>query len=665
MIQAQINGRSFFTVKEISILEACKFIGIKIPRFCYHENLSIAGNCRMCLVEVVKVPKPIASCAVLLEDNMTVHTEGPFVLKARANVLEALLLNHPLDCPICDQGGECDLQDQSKMYGNSLGRNYSNKRGVEDKYCGPLIKTIMTRCIHCTRCVRFTNEICGVKLLGTLNRGNNVEISNYIKKVSFSGMLSNVVDLCPVGALTFKPSSFQIRSWEVKSLESIDLTDGLGGNLYINYKELDIIRILPKKNSKINESWVSDKARFSINNNFTKTNLPKILPYISKLKATNRIVFLINNETNLETLNLLQQLSFLSKGNIKIKNFLQTPLCSNVYFWSNHKKVQNISICKVKNQLTLFLSSNLNVESCLLNVRIRTKFFSVKKNIFSFGNYFSSTFPVSFLKLNSFSLLNIFSAKNYFLTKYFLTNSIFLFYGKSFISRIDKNVITFLKKKIPTLVDYKINTYSNFEGLKYFNLNSCGANNFKTANVIFNFFLDDNLYLRKKSLLFSEKMIWLSSYNSKLALDTNMSFLANDLDKTGVYLNLEQRPQKATRLVNFFLYSESLKYFLDVLKEHYLVSSFKNRFDKNTNSLKRSNIFKVFSEVLQLPELFDKTQLALLNQSSIFTQQYYSYSNYPLKLIINDFFRTSSLSKHSITLTNCSHQMRKEEQLFR
>merc|ERR1712137_394545 len=149
----------------------------------------------MCLVEVVKVPKPIASCAVLLEDNMTVHTEGPFVLKARANVLEALLLNHPLDCPICDQGGECDLQDQSKMYGNSLGRNYSNKRGVEDKYCGPLIKTIMTRCIHCTRCVRFTNEICGVKLLGTLNRGNNVEISNYIKKVSFSGMLSNVVDL--------------------------------------------------------------------------------------------------------------------------------------------------------------------------------------------------------------------------------------------------------------------------------------------------------------------------------------------------------------------------------------------------------------------------------------------------------------------------------------
>jgi NADH dehydrogenase/NADH:ubiquinone oxidoreductase subunit G len=665
MIQAQINGRSFFTVKEISILEACKFIGIKIPRFCYHENLSIAGNCRMCLVEVVKVPKPIASCAVLLEDNMIVNTEGPFVLKARANVLEALLLNHPLDCPICDQGGECDLQDQSKMYGNSLGRNYSNKRGVEDKYSGPLIKTIMTRCIHCTRCVRFTNEICGVKLLGTLNRGNNVEISNYIKKVSFSGMLSNVVDLCPVGALTFKPSSFQIRSWEVKSLESIDLTDGLGGNLYINYKELDIIRILPKKNSKINESWVSDKARFSINNNFTKTNLSKILPYISKLKATNRIVFLINNETNLETLNLLQQLSFLSKGNIKIKNFLQTPLCSNVYFWSNHKKVQNISISKVKNQLTLFLSSNLNVESCLLNVRIRTKFFSVKKNIFSFGNYFSSNFPVSFLKLNSSSLLNIFSAKNYFLTKYFLTNSIFLFYGKSFINRIDKNIIAFFKKKIPTLVDYKINTYSNLEGLKYFNLNSCGANNFKTANIIFNFFLDDNLYLRKKSLIFSDKMVWLSSYNSKLALNTNMSFLANDLDKTGAYLNLEQRPQKATRLVNFFLYSESLKYFLDILKEHYLVNSFKHRFNKNPNSLKRDSILKVFSEILQLPELFDKTQSALLNQSSMFRQHYYSYSNYPLKLIINDFFRTSSLSKHSITLTNCSHQMRKEEQLFR
>lgn len=664
MVHAHINGRPFFTVKEISILEACRFIGIKIPRFCYQENLSIAGNCRMCLVEVAKVPKPVASCAVLLEDNMVIYTTGPFILKARTNVLEALLLNHPLDCPICDQGGECDLQDQLKMYGNSVSRQYSNKRGVEDKYCGPLIKTIMTRCIHCTRCIRFTNEICGTKFLGTLNRGTNVEVGNYISKVKFSGVLSNVVDLCPVGALTFNPSSYQIRSWEVKALESIDLTDGLGSNIYINYKELDIIRILPKKNTKINESWVSDKGRFTLNNTFNKKNtLNHIKSLFLNFSSSKRILCLVNSETSLETLNTLQHISFLSKGKIKIKNFVLNPIVSNYYFWSNYNKIQNISLLNSSKQLYIFLSSNLNVESTLLNVRIGVNFFFQKKNLYSYGSSFKSTLPVFYFKLNVKNLINIFSAKDYLLTKIFLTNQVFLFYGKSLVSRVELPIISLLKKKIPTLRDYKINTYCNSESISCLNINAYSTNDFQSFDFIYSFFLEDNILLRKKSLLFKNKIIWFNNFSSKITQNVNKFLFLNDLTKEGVYLNLEQRPQKAIKIVNFFVYTESFKYFLGVLKEYYLINSFEKIFDKSYFSLGRRKLFNFLTEILVYPELFDKvTATSLVSSQNILkSSSYYFYNNYPLKLVINDFFRTNTSTKNSIVLLKCSKSNRELE----
>lgn len=663
MIQININGRSFFALKEISILEACKFIGVKIPRFCYHENLSIAGNCRMCLVEIAKVPKPIASCAVLIEDNMIIHTEGPFILKARLNVLEALLLNHPLDCPICDQGGECDLQDQSKMYGNSLGRNYFNKRGVEDKYCGPLIKTIMTRCIHCTRCVRFTNEICGIKVLGTLNRGNNVEISNYLEIIQFSGILSNVVDLCPVGALTFKPSSFQIRSWEIKTVESIDLSDGLGSNIYINYKELDVIRILPKKNIKINESWLSDKARFSLNNFISKNNSTCIKSFFSTGFFSSRILFLINNEASLETLNYLQHISFISKGTIKIKTVIQSPLISNIYFWSNFNKVQSISLITVLNQITLFLSSNLNVESTLLNVRVRAKFFSYKTHIYAYGTFFRSSFPVLFFKLNLQVLLNLFSGKDLLLTKLILNNKVFLFYGKSLINRFNLKIITFLKKKIPTLSDYKIHTYCNTEGVNFFNISSHGLQDFKSFDSICSIFLDDNISFRKKKLNFSSKLVEFNFFESKSKFYVNKFLLINDIKKEGIYLNLEQRPQKAICLTNFFIYSESLSYLLTALKEQCILNSFSSTSSKNNCIFIRENILKVFIEILFHPSIFNKTK-SILNKNLFNCLSVNFFKDYPLKLVIHDFFRTNTLSKNSIFLLKCSQEMRKQEQNF-
>eukprot|EP00596_Hydrurales_sp_CCMP1899_P001021 CAMPEP_0119042706 /NCGR_PEP_ID=MMETSP1177-20130426/16096_1 /TAXON_ID=2985 /ORGANISM="Ochromonas sp, Strain CCMP1899" /LENGTH=291 /DNA_ID=CAMNT_0007009681 /DNA_START=74 /DNA_END=949 /DNA_ORIENTATION=- len=262
MNMIKVNNVNFWVKSGMSVLEACKYVGINIPRFCYHETLSVAGNCRMCLVEVGKSPKPVASCALPISNGMVVYTDTPLVKKARETIVESLLSNHPLDCPICDQAGECDLQDQTKIFGSSYNRMYYGKRKVEDKNCGSLIKTVMTRCIHCTRCVRFASEIAGVNYFGTLNRGDSTEIGDYASGIFDSEVSGNVIDLCPVGALTSKPYAFKARPWEIRITESIDLTDSFGANIYIHTKETAIVRILPKINADLNGSIISDKARF-------------------------------------------------------------------------------------------------------------------------------------------------------------------------------------------------------------------------------------------------------------------------------------------------------------------------------------------------------------------------------------------------------------------
>ena len=243
--------------------QACEEAGVHVPRFCYHERLSIAGNCRMCLVEVEKAPKPVASCAMPVMPEMKIFTDSPLTKKAREGVMEFLLLNHPLDCPICDQGGECDLQDQAMAHGSDRGRYFFEKRTVEDKNLGPLIKTIMTRCIHCTRCVRFSMEVAGVPALGTVGRGRDTEIGTYVSRMFDSEVSGNVIDLCPVGALTSKPYAFTARNWELKCTESIDVLDAVGSNIVINTRGTEVMRIVPRLNEDVNEEWISDKTRFA------------------------------------------------------------------------------------------------------------------------------------------------------------------------------------------------------------------------------------------------------------------------------------------------------------------------------------------------------------------------------------------------------------------
>ncbi|MBV9862216.1 MAG: NADH-quinone oxidoreductase subunit G [Alphaproteobacteria bacterium] len=264
MPKVTIDGREIEVAAGTTILQACQQAGIEIPHFCYHERLMIAGNCRMCLVEVEKSPKPVASCAMPVADGNVIHTSSERATKARHGVMEMLLLNHPLDCPICDQGGECDLQDQAMAYGFDRGRYEESKRAVRDKDFGPLVATSMNRCIHCTRCIRFLQEVAGVPELGATGRGEAMEIGTYIDHALTSELSANIIDLCPVGALTSKPYAFVARPWELGKTESVDVFDAVGSNIRIDSRGAQILRVLPRLNEDINEEWISDKSRYAI-----------------------------------------------------------------------------------------------------------------------------------------------------------------------------------------------------------------------------------------------------------------------------------------------------------------------------------------------------------------------------------------------------------------
>uniref|UniRef100_A0A8C5KL23 NADH-ubiquinone oxidoreductase 75 kDa subunit, mitochondrial n=1 Tax=Jaculus jaculus TaxID=51337 RepID=A0A8C5KL23_JACJA len=263
LIEVFVDGQAVMVEPGTTVLQACEKVGMQIPRFCYHERLSIAGNCRMCLVEIEKAPKVVAACAMPVMKGWNILTNSEKSKKAREGVMEFLLANHPLDCPICDQGGECDLQDQSMMFGNDRSRFLEGKRAVEDKNIGPLVKTIMTRCIQCTRCIRFASEIAGVDDLGTTGRGNDMQVGTYVEKMFMSELSGNVIDICPVGALTSKPYAFTARPWETRKTESIDVMDAVGSNIVVSTRTGEVMRILPRMHEDINEEWISDKTRFA------------------------------------------------------------------------------------------------------------------------------------------------------------------------------------------------------------------------------------------------------------------------------------------------------------------------------------------------------------------------------------------------------------------
>jgi NADH-quinone oxidoreductase subunit G len=392
-----------------TVLQACEVAGKEIPRFCYHERLSIAGNCRMCLVELEKAPKPIASCAYPVADNMVIHTDTPTVRAARRGVMEFLLINHPLDCPICDQGGECDLQDQAMGYGFDHSRYAENKRAVKDKDLGPLVKTVMTRCIHCTRCVRFATEVAGVPELGATGRGEQMEIGTYVEKALSSELSGNMIDLCPVGALTSKPYAFVARPWELTRTDGIDATDAVGSNIRIDSRGPQVLRILPRLNEDVNEEWISDKARFS-NDGLTRRRLDR--PWIrengrlraatwqeafsaiaarAKGLAGERIAALAGDMVELESLAALSDLmAALGSGNLDCRQDGARIDASRRDFYLFNTTIAGIE----RADAALIIGSNPRREAAVLNARLRKRWLAGRFRVGLIGEGADLTYGV-------------------------------------------------------------------------------------------------------------------------------------------------------------------------------------------------------------------------------------------------------------------------------
>ncbi|KAH6587249.1 hypothetical protein BASA50_001382 [Batrachochytrium salamandrivorans] len=389
-IEVFIDGRSTMVEQGSAVIQACAAAGVEIPRFCYHERLAVAGNCRMCLVELEKSPKPIASCAMPVMPGMKIKTDTPLVRKAREGVMEFLLANHPLDCPICDQGGECDLQDQSVRYGSDRSRFHEvvGKRATENKNLGPLVKTIMTRCIHCTRCVRFANEVAGAVEMGTSGRGNDMQIGTYVEKTLATEMSGNIIDLCPVGALTSRPYGFTARPWELKRTESIDVLDAVGSNIRIDSRGVEVMRVLPRLNDDINEEWLADKSRFAYDglkrqrlttplirkgNDFVAATWPEALEHIAKATAGlkgDQITAIAGQFADAESLVALKDfVNQRNSDNLQLEG-PATDLAGITDVRSNY--VLNSSINGIESADALLLvGTNPRHEAPIINTRIR------------------------------------------------------------------------------------------------------------------------------------------------------------------------------------------------------------------------------------------------------------------------------------------------------
>lgn len=429
MPKLTIDGQEVEVAPGTVLIQACEQLGIEIPRFCYHERLSIAGNCRMCLVEVSPgPPKPQASCALPCADGMVVKTNSPMVKKAREGVMEFLLINHPLDCPICDQGGECDLQDQAMAYGQGKSRYTEHKRAVEDKHMGPLIKTQMTRCIHCTRCIRFSTQIAGVPELGAFGRGEHMEVGTYVEQAITSELSGNLVDICPVGALTSKPYAFVARPWELKKTESIDVLDAVGSNIRIDSRGEAVLRVLPRVHEDINEEWISDKTRHACDGlRYQRLDRPYVRDEQGKLREasweqafeaiaaqmrkvqpqeTAAIVGdLACGESIMALRDLLDNLGVVSRDCRQEGAQLDPSARANYLFNSTIAGIEEADVC-------VLVGTNPRVEASMVNARIRKSVINGGLKVYVIGNQNELTYSYEHLGNDPRILTDIASGKH-------------------------------------------------------------------------------------------------------------------------------------------------------------------------------------------------------------------------------------------------------------
>jgi NADH-quinone oxidoreductase subunit G len=460
----KIDGKEIEVPSGITVLQACEMAGVEIPRFCYHERLSIAGNCRMCLVEVKPgPPKPQASCALPVADKQEIFTTTPTVIKARKGVMEFLLINHPLDCPICDQGGECDLQDQAMAYGFDRSRYLENKRAVPDKELGPLVKTSMNRCIHCTRCIRFATEVAGVEELGATGRGESMEVTTYVEHVLTTELSGNVVDLCPVGALTSKPYAFEARPWELRKTESIDVLDALGSNIRVDTRDGKVMRVLPRLNDDINDEWISDKTRHAIDGlRYQRLDRPYVRRDGKLVEATwdeaftaitnrlkgidgNKLAAIVGDQCDAEAMVALKDLmAALGSPSIDCRQDgakLEAGVRGSYIFNAGVRGID-------KADAILLVGTNPRWEAPVLNARIRRRHLTGRCKVASIGPSVDLTYPVERLGAGPATLRDLVDGKVGFFETLKAANNPLIVVGTGAVAREDGSAVLSLVRDL-------------------------------------------------------------------------------------------------------------------------------------------------------------------------------------------------------------------------
>ena len=677
MVQIFIDDKAYDVEDGITVIQACESAGVEIPRFCYHEKLSIAGNCRMCLVEMENSNKPVASCAMPVAEGMKIKTDSDMVVKARKGVMEFLLINHPLDCPICDQGGECDLQDQAMAYGTGISRFVEQKRAVKDKNLGPLIQTHMTRCIHCTRCVRFSEEIAGNQTqLGAIGRGEDTEITTYLEESMDFEMSGNVIDLCPVGALTSKPYEFVARPWELKKTETIDVFDAVGSSIRIDSKSEKILRVLPRINEEINDEWISDKTRFAydgINNQRidryyirntdgklieeSEQNVLKAIHHNLSNTKSSEAAALVGNTLDCESIfsfkNFLDELKIENYDCRQDGSFFIPSQRFSYIFNSTIKGIDDSDLC-------LLIGTDIKKEAPILSSRIRQRFLNSPKSykIFSIGN-FNLNFSVDFLGGSSSTLKKLNEKKN--LDFFKKSKKPIFILGQGAMCQDDAsdifNYCLNFYQKISKSSDWNgFNVLQTFSGrvgaldIGFYNKKNISRSLIKQIydgkfKVLYLMSADEINFdkIPKKTFV-----IYHGHHGDKAVKRADLIVpMSCFTEKEGIYVNLEGRPQ----------ISNQVKLPVEGVNHSW---EFFNKLSKLFN-------LEVFSSLNDLREkmFLNNEHLSFINQikSSKINKSKLSkpkFSNQEIKSNISNFYMTDSVSRNSEIMSKCSMAFMKE-----
>ena len=663
LINIKINNKEIQVDKNLTVMQACEIAGEEIPRFCYHDKLSIAGNCRMCLVEIEKAPKLASSCTMPLMDGMSIITNSEKVKAGRKGVMEFLLINHPLDCPICDQGGECDLQDQAMYYGFDKSRYQENKRAVDNKNMGPLVNTIMTRCIHCTRCVRFATEVAGVPELGMLGRGENAEITTYLEQSITSELSGNVIDLCPVGALTSKPYQFKARPWELKRTDSIDIFDAVGSNIRIDSRAQEILRVTPRANDLINEEWITDKVRFNYDG-YYQQRIDQ--PYIRKNGTLEPVTWSDAIKSLKQKLKQSKPLSLIGdqvdiETGYAIKKFMKNFGDNNVECRTDNQAIIqnnvesirfNTPLTEIENaDLIIIGGTNPRIEAPIINHKI-FKAYNNFAEIFNIGEHLELNYPTHQLgedlsNLNSEDLKKALKkSKNplMIIGSGFLSNiqdvktlkALFEFSYKNKIITEEKNNLNFLTPHASRIGNLLLGNTTNNDCQPLSSINK------KDFDIVLSFGSEVIANTDFENLF----KIYFGHHGDEGALKADI-VLPTPLytEKYGTFVNIEGRPQEAKKCHNPIGQAKEewaiLKELSNQLSLPYEIESFEDL---------REELSKNFPELLFWNNVISVQKS---HASSDDNQVENCKPTYP----ISNFYMADVISKNSITMAKCVEEI--------